>query len=78
MAYMIARFNATRFFLLGHKKSLMYQIPVDSVEDLLGVVQEIQQTSRNGASVQEHDSLVQCVQRAWWLPYRIAVVVDKY
>ena len=36
------------FFLWGHKKSLVYQAPVDTVEDLLtrvlGAAQEIQQT----------------------------------
>ena len=48
MASTIAGFNATRFFLRGHRKSLMYHIPVDTVEDLLsrvlGASQETQQT----------------------------------
>ena len=47
-AYTIAGFNATRFFLWGHMKSLVYQTSVDTVEDLLarvlGSAQEIQQT----------------------------------
>ena len=39
MASTTAGFNATRFFFLwGHMKYLVYQTPVDSVEDLLALV----------------------------------------
>ena len=47
VAYTLARFNATQFFLWGHMKYLVYQTPVDTVENLLarvlGAAQGIQQ-----------------------------------
>ena len=48
MASTIAGINATQFLLWGHMKSLVYETPVDTVQDLLarvlGTAQEIQQT----------------------------------
>ena len=48
MASTIAGFNATRFFLWGHMKPLLYQTPMDTVEDqlsrVLGASQEIKKT----------------------------------
>ena len=48
MASTFAGFEPTRLFLWGHMKSLVYETPVDTVEDLVARVltaaQEIQQT----------------------------------
>ena len=58
MASAISGFNATRFFLWGHMKSLVYLTTVNTVEDLLSRVlspaQEIQQKPCVMARVQQN------------------------